>query len=206
MRRTVILFARAPALGRGKRRLAAGVGDVAAWRFQREGLARALRRLSAAGRWHLVLAVTPDREALRLRRIARAGTRVVAQGTGDLGARMARALTNAPPGPAVIVGTDIPELDSPRVRRAFAALGRADAVFGPAADGGYWLIGLARRRSKGVRLTGVRWSSADALADTMAVLPKDWAVEFIDRLTDVDDAADLARLRRRLSGAPEGGA
>ncbi len=53
----------------------------------------------------------------------------------------------ATPGPVVIIGADIPEITPDHIGRAFAALGRSDAVFGPAADGGYWLVGLKRRPS-----------------------------------------------------------
>ena len=204
MRRTVIVFARAPALGRGKRRLAREVGEVAAWRFQCQGLARALARLGSDPRWRVILAVTPDGAVPRLRGAARGRARVTAQVMGDLGTRMARALAAAPPGPALLVGTDVPGLDAPRVWRAFRALGRADAVFGPASDGGYWLIGLARRRARGLRLESVRWSSVHALADTLAVLPRGWSVECVDVLDDVDDRAALARLRRHPSGVPAG--
>lgn len=202
----MIIFARAPALGRGKRRLAREVGEVAAWRFQCQGLARALARLGSDRRWRIVLAVTPDGAVPRLRCAARGRAHVTAQGAGDLGTRMARALAAAPSGPALLVGTDVPGLDATRVWRAFRALGRADAVFGPASDGGYWLIGLARRRARGVRLEGVRWSSAHALADTLAALPRGWSVEIVDVLDDVDDAAALVRLRRRPSGVPAGAA
>ena len=60
MRPHLILFVRAPALGRGKRRLAREIGDVAALRFERQMIARLLRRLAGDTRWQLRLAITPD--------------------------------------------------------------------------------------------------------------------------------------------------
>ncbi|MGH6660397.1 MAG: DUF2064 domain-containing protein, partial [Rhodospirillales bacterium] len=76
------------------------------------------------------------------------------------------------------------------------ALGRADAVFGPAADGGYWLVGL-RRRPRRLRLfEGVRWSSEHALADTLANLGGRPHV-LLETLEDVDDGAAYQRWRRQ---------
>src|SRR5205807_4073513 len=97
MRRYVIVFARAPALGTGKRRLARDIGDLAALRFERRMLARVLRRLRRDRRWHLRVAVTPDRARLRPRLWPR-GVPLTGQGGGDLGSRMRRALAACPPG------------------------------------------------------------------------------------------------------------
>ena len=104
---------------------------------------------------------------------------------------MGRLLRGAPPGPVCIVGADIPGIRRHHIARAFAALGRHDAVFGPAQDGGYWLVGLRRTRAVPATLfQGVRWSSRTALADTVATLGA-CRVAHIDTLRDVDVAADL---------------
>ena len=192
----MIVFVRAPALGQGKRRLAAAIGDIAAWRFQRAALNTLLARLARDKRWTTVLAVTPDRAERRMDAPRAAGRCVFGQGSGDLGARMARALRAAPPGPAVLVGADIPELCADHVWRAFRALGRADAVFGPARDGGYWLIGLGRAR-RHLGLGFVRWSSPHALADSRAALGPGKRIALIDVLSDIDDGADYALWRAR---------
>ncbi|MFN0042788.1 MAG: TIGR04282 family arsenosugar biosynthesis glycosyltransferase [Alphaproteobacteria bacterium] len=194
----MIVFVRAPVLGRGKRRLAATIGDIAAWRFQRACLGTVLARLEKDARWTTILAVTPDRaeRGVGAPRAAGRSRRVIGQGSGDLGARMVRALRAAPPGPAVLVGADIPELRADHVWRAFRALGRADAVFGPARDGGYWLIGLARAR-RHLSLAGVRWSSAHALADSRAALGPRKGIALIEVLSDIDDGADYALWRAR---------
>jgi hypothetical protein len=122
--------------------------------------------------------------------------RQIGQGTGDLGERMGRVMRALPPGPAVIIGTDVPDIRPDHVARAFRALGRHDAVFGPAADGGYWLVGLRRRPRVPEIFEGVRWSTEFALADTLAnALTLD--VALLDVLDDVDDGAALERWRRR---------
>jgi rSAM/selenodomain-associated transferase 1 len=192
-RRHLVVFLRAPRLGRVKSRLAAGIGPLAALRFYRLLGARLLRALSRDRRWTCHIAVTPDGADDRSwpRRPHRLG-----QGRGDLGARMARVFRQLPPGPVVIIGSDIPALRPAHVVRAFRALGDKDAVFGPAGDGGYWLVGLRRRPRLPHRLfTDVRWSSAQAFADTLASLPRGFSVALLDQLEDIDDIEDYRRFR-----------
>lgn len=202
LRRHVVVFLRAPRLGRVKSRLAAGIGDLSALRFYRETSTQLLRSLARDRRWRLELWVTPER--VRVRWPVAASRR--GQGSGDLGRRMARVFTTLPPGPAVIIGSDIPELRPAHIVAAFRALGGAEAVFGPAADGGYWLVGLRRRpRVPRGLFERVRWSSPQALADTLAGLPGGMSVAMLETLADIDDAADYARWRVN-AGAPADGA
>lgn len=160
----------------------------AAWWFRRQSAAL-LQRLDDP-RWRLVLAVTPDREGLQSR-VWPAHLARVPQGRGDLGARMARLLRCLSPGPVCIVGADIPALGKPHVARAFAALGDHDAVFGPAVDGGFWLVGMKRVAAPPATLfRGVRWSTPHALSDSMTSMGGQ-RIALVDTLRDVDSAADL---------------
>ena len=196
--RLIVLFARAPRLGRVKRRLAAEIGDVAALAFYRITLGAVVRRLARDRRWRLIVAVTPDDA-----RIPRLGRRIIqrGQGAGDLGDRMARALGRAAPRQArsvVVVGSDIPDISAPAVWHAFAALRRADIVFGPAPDGGYWLVGARRRhRTPHGLFKGVAWSTRTALADSIASVPHSMTVAETGRLADVDDRPGWLAWRRR---------
>jgi rSAM/selenodomain-associated transferase 1 len=196
MRRHLVLFVRAPQLGRGKRRLARVIGDVATVRFERLMIALLLRRLAADRRWRLRIAVTPD-TARRHARHWRRGIAVSGQGRGDLGIRMRRALTTNPPGPAVLVGGDIPALGARHVAAAFRLLGGHDLVFGPAEDGGFWLVGARRSPRLPLLFERVRWSGPYALTDTLAGLPHTTSVGFVDRLEDVDDGDPYRRLMPR---------
>ena len=186
MKNTAIVFARAPRLGAVKRRLAREIGDRAALRFHAATLTGLLRALAAERRFRTVLALTPDRARLRLPR----GVARIGQGQGDLGRRMARALARFSRGRAAIVGCDIPAAGPADLIAAFRALGRADAAFGPAADGGYWLVALGPLRPARP-FARVRWSGPHALGDTLA----NFAGRRVARLRvlhDVDCAADLA--------------
>jgi len=185
MKRTLVIFARAPQLGQVKRRLARGIGAGAALAFYRRVLATVLRRVARDPRWRTVLAVTPDR-APRAGRLWPMKLTRHGQGRGDLGCRMARSLARR--GPVCIIGADIPGLDARRVWRAFQALAAAEFVFGPAEDGGYWLIGARGGPLPYTLFDHVRWSTPHALADTLATLTNR-RVAFADILADVDDAA-----------------
>jgi rSAM/selenodomain-associated transferase 1 len=193
MRRHLVVFARAPALGSGKRRLARDIGDLAALRFERLMLARLLRRLGRDRRWHLHLAVTLDR-ALHRKRLWPRGIPITGQGRGDLGERMRRALAACPPGPALLIGTDIPALGPRHIAEAFRLLGQHDLVFGAAMDGGFWLVGARRSPCLPALFGEVRWSGPHALADVLANLPRRISVGFAARLEDVDDGASFRRL------------
>jgi hypothetical protein len=185
MRGTLILFVRLPRLGVGKRRLAREIGDVAAVQFERLMLARSLRRLGRDRRWRLRLAVTPDHAA-------RDWPGAAPQGKGDLGERMRRALAGAGRGKRLLVGCDIPGMTAAPIAAAFRLLGRHDLVFGPARDGGFWLVGC---RHRAPNFGQVRWSSAHALADVLGNLPAGVSVGFAATLDDVDDGVGYRRLR-----------
>lgn len=190
MRDIVVVFARVPRLGAVKRRLARDIGARAALRFYLATLGATLRRLRADGRFHVVLAVTPDRVAARWP----VRVPVIRQGRGDLGARMHRACTRFRRRRVVLIGSDIPELRTSDVATALRALGRVDAVFGPALDGGYWLVGMSPRRPA-KPFAGVRWSSKHALADTLANF-RGRQIALLRMLRDVDTAVDFHAVRK----------
>jgi len=184
-------MAKAPRLGRVKTRLAHDIGRVPAWSFYRRTLARVLRPLATDPRWTLWLAVAPD-VSKGQPRVWSVECRRLGQGGGGLGQRMARMFTQPPPGATVMIGADIPAVRPHHIWRAFRALEGRDAVFGPADDGGYWLVGLGQRRRRIDIFANVRWSTEDALADTMANVPPHWRIATIDTLADVDDGAGYA--------------
>lgn len=192
---TLVIMVKAPRIGRVKTRLARDIGAVEAWRIYRTIAADLIRRLAADARWRTVLAVTPDEAAgapLWQSGIVRTG-----QGPGDLGRRMQRLLDRFAAGPVVIVGSDIPGLSPAHVAAALRALGKADLVFGPAADGGYWLV-ATRGRPRPPRLfENVRWSGPHALEDTIENA-RGLKVALLGALEDLDDAASYRRWRRRL--------
>jgi hypothetical protein len=189
MKDTVIVFARAPRLGAVKRRLARDIGPRGALRFHIATMTRLLRALIADRRFHTVLAITPDRSRLPFR------AQHVPQGSGDLGMRMHRAFWRFPRRRVAIIGCDIPDAGPRDIQAAFRALGTADAAFGPATDGGYWLVAMSPRRPARP-FAAVRWSTEHALADTLANFTGRH-IALLRTLQDVDTAEDWFRLRHR---------
>lgn len=196
--RHLVLFARAPMRGSVKSRLAADIGKDITLAFYRRTLHEMLWRLGRDLRWRTWLAVTPDRTAGQAGLWPSVpGVLLIPQGQGDLGARMAACLFDLPPGPAVIVGSDIPDISVTHIWRAFDALGQNDLVFGPASDGGYWLVGAQRRPVPWGLFENVRWGTEHALADTVAGLPTKVRMAMLDQLDDVDNGAAWAAWRAR---------
>ncbi len=193
----VIIFARAARYGAVKTRLACDLGDAETLRFYRTTLAQILRAVGADPRWETLLALTPDIAVAEPNTFA---VPVIAQGGGDLGARMVRALHVSGSQPTVIIGSDVPDITPARVSAAFRALGRAPFVIGPATDGGYWLIGARHpARLRRDALAGVRWSSSHARADTIARLGRHDVATLPFELEDIDDAPAYRRWRARLA-------
>ncbi len=189
----LVLFAKAPVIGGAKTRLAAGVGKVHAWRRHRAMTAILTRRLQDK-RWRTVLAVSPDRAVGR--RYPRVWPDHLArqpQGGGDLGERQARVFRQVR-GPVCVIGTDAPEVGRADIAGAFRALKCADAVIGPAEDGGYWLLAL-NAPVPPVLFDAIRWSHPQTRADLVAQLQAFGLdrVRYLRRLRDIDVAEDLKR-------------
>ncbi|MFV8833591.1 TIGR04282 family arsenosugar biosynthesis glycosyltransferase [Aquisalimonas sp.] len=195
----ILLFAKAPVAGRVKTRLRGAWGARGACRIHQQLFRRTLDvvRRSAAAPLDIWCAPGCDHPWIRARaREVDAGLR--AQPPGDLGARMAGAfratLRTAPY--AIIVGGDCAALTPEHVRSAFQRLHAGDdAVFTPADDGGYVLIGL-RRLDPAVFRT-VPWGTDAVMAATRRRLRRlDWRAGELAAVPDVDRPADVRRLRR----------
>jgi rSAM/selenodomain-associated transferase 1 len=118
--------------------------------------------------------------------------RLAAQGEGDLGERLARAVGRVigEGDRILLVGTDCPELDRTRLRAAAEALEAHDAVIHPALDGGYALLGL--RRFDATLFTGIAWSTDKVASQTVARIDAlGWSLQVLDTLHDIDEPADL---------------
>ena len=191
----LLVFARVPALGRVKSRLAAGVGQPAALAVYRELLAITNTAIVEAGVPATVwLADTATAMPTAAETHEWAAHAARCQPEGDLGARMTTAFATAfaaGAGRVAIIGTDCPGLRASHLHQAFAALETADVVLGPATDGGYYLLGL--RQPQPELFQHKTWSTDSVLADTVADARRlGLRVALLPELRDVDDAQDLA--------------
>ncbi len=190
MRRQVVLFARAPVPGRTKTRLAASIGDRDAAAVAAALLRHALGVVSGSSGWGGVLswADDPARDVDVPHDLD-----VEQQSGGGLGRRMADAFARhfaAGAEQVVLVGSDVPALGSRHLAAAFALLEEVEVVLGPAADGGYWLVG--QRAPCRDLFTGVQWSSDRTLAMTrrrLSELGAGWGE--LETLRDLDTVEDL---------------
>lgn len=193
----LVVFAKAPQPGSAKTRLIPALGRIGAATLARKLLGHALSQAAAAGMdaVELCMSPAPQDSAWRDVEIASSIT-LTAQGEGDLGERMARALERAilqHQCPVMLMGTDCPGLTSGRLSEAARQLTRHDAVLLPARDGGYVLIGLNAPCPE--LFSHMPWSTAVVAGETlrrMATLGlRVWQGP---TLQDIDEAADLAQL------------
>ncbi len=190
----LIVMAKAPVPGFAKTRLIPALGADGAARLAQRLLEHTLHEAHAARLGEIMLACAPDTTHAAF--TAQRGVTLVAQGEGDLGARMQRAFEHAFAQGAervLMIGTDAPTLDAAMLRRADDALANTDAVFVPAADGGYALIGL--RRVLPVLFDDMPWSTSAVMAITRERLSQA-AMRHTELpvVHDIDEPADLTHL------------
>lgn len=191
----ICILAKAPVAGFAKTRLIPALGAEGAAALARKLLDHTVAEALAAGLGEVRLLGAPDGGHPALQAHA-ARVRLGAQADGDLGRRMHRALDDALAGHpmALLVGTDAPALDRDALRLAAQALAQQDAVFVPALDGGYALVGL-RARSRPELFEAMTWSTDQVMAETRRRLMRSglrWAE--LDAVGDIDEPADLRHL------------
>lgn len=181
-------MAKAPVMGRAKTRLAADIGVTHAKRIYRAMMGQVIRNVQDP-RWDTVLAVTPPGALGQVPDWE--GTIQIPQVSGSLSPRLAAIFTYN--GPIVVIGTDCPQVGAPDIAKAFKALASSRAVFGPASDGGFWLMGMRGPIAAQV-FEDVRWSHKDTLADITRNIGG--PVHKLRILTDVDDLKALRASRQ----------
>ncbi len=192
----VIVFAKAPVPGLAKTRLVPALGDAGAAAVAERLLLQATAAAVAAQLGPVELCVTPDTRHDIFQALANQhGVSLEVQGEGDLGARMHRALQRQlqQHGHVLLMGADAPALDAALLREAAAHLNQHDAVFVPALDGGYALVGLCRPQPG--LFAGMTWSTDRVMQDTRKhahAAGLRWAETAA--VADIDVPADLHHL------------
>jgi rSAM/selenodomain-associated transferase 1 len=122
------------------------------------------------------------------------------QTSGDLGARLsaALALTDRP---TIVVGTDCPDLGPIHIHQAIEALRHDDVVLGPAADGGYYLIGI--RHFYRPLFTAIPWGTDSVCRTTRDIASSLMlSVTMLEELSDIDRPEDMGLLKLPFEVAP----
>jgi rSAM/selenodomain-associated transferase 1 len=189
----ILVFAKAPLPGQVKTRLIPALGEAGAARLAARMLDRAVNAALAAAVGPVELCMSPAPGAAAWSGIPLPpGIETSDQGSGDLGARMARAAwrTLDRAEAALLIGTDCPELTAKRLRRAAAELANHDAVMYAAHDGGYPLLGL--RRFDASVFAEMPWSTPAVGALTRERLASlGWNTWVGEPLHDIDTPEDL---------------
>lgn len=191
-RATLIVLAKAPQIGHGKTRLARDIGAIEALRRNRAMQAHTLRQAQNA-QWRVILAVSPDRSIAARFSAWPDNIPRIAQGGGDLGARLRRLIGKRRR--VMVVGVDCPMVSRALFAQAWALLRRAPVVIGPAMDGGFWCLAARRGETVLGALNGVRWSSRHARADLEAAIHT--RIAHAAALIDLDDGESLRALNDR---------
>jgi uncharacterized protein len=196
------VMARAPSSG-GKSRLAPHLPPARLAALREALLADTLRVAERLP--DVTIFFTPDDAEHEISTFTVPALRRVPQGGGDLGTRMFRALQcllNVTPDAAILVGSDIPLLTADHITEASETLHASGGlVLGPAADGGYYLIGMTEARA--ALFDGIAWGTETVLTDTLRIAERLGVEARLARSAyDVDTIDDLRRVGRDLAAAP----
>lgn len=196
---TLLVFARAPVAGHAKTRLIPALGPVGAAELHARLVRHTLKNAVAADIGPVTLCCTPDEQHPFFEQCAREfGVGLQVQQGDDLGQRMAHALACSliEQRQALLIGTDCPALGPEILRKAAQRLNeKVAAVFVPAEDGGYALVGV--RQPMPAIFEGIAWGTSAVMAQTRQHLQRlslDW--HELPALNDVDTPDDLTRLQQ----------
>ncbi|UCF99174.1 MAG: TIGR04282 family arsenosugar biosynthesis glycosyltransferase [Spirochaetaceae bacterium] len=204
----IILFLKAFRAGRVKTRLASRLGDRGALEVYTAMVADLLAKLQP-----LRDIVVPYFDAVSksgdspssVASLLSQGWLKIQRG-GDLGERMVNALQDVfseGAERAVLIGSDIPEIDSDLLERYLDILREYPMAIGPAADGGYYLIGFQRKHVHPLLFDGIEWSTEQVFEQTLQRARSLELPCFIgEELRDVDTIEDLESLLSSGVSAP----
>lgn len=192
----IIVFAKAPEPGRTKTRLIPKLGAEGAANLHAQLIRHAVATACAADPGPVELWCTPSTDHPLFKDLAANDSiRLHEQPPGDLGARMHAALDDAlaTHARALLIGSDCPDYSVSYLQQALAALvSGSDAVLGPAADGGYVLIGLSKNHPDLFR--DINWGTSEVLQATRRRLRQlGWPFAELPVLRDIDRPEDLDR-------------
>jgi uncharacterized protein len=201
----LLVFTRLPCAGRNKTRLIPALGAAGAAQFHDRLARHTLQRVGAfcrtAEEVKMVIRLdggTPGEGHAWL-----GNYNFREQGEGDLGERLERAVRDAFTEGArkvLVIGTDCPELTAAHLAGAMELLNHHPLVFGPAHDGGYYLVGLAQECPQ--IFHNIAWGGAAVLSGSLAAAEQaGLGVGLLETLSDVDVPADLPAAEIALSRA-----
>ncbi len=202
-RNGLIIFSKYPQYGKVKTRLAATIGNEKAIKFYNV-CAKHLFDAAAAlnGDTEIFLYFYPQNELKKIKEWVSKDFNYLPQSNGDLGTKMNRSFNEAfakGMEKVVIVGTDIPDVDSELLKKAFDELERHDVVIGPTYDGGYYLLGLKKPVPSIFR--NIEWSTHHVFDQTLKKLRElGLKPKLLNKLHDIDTELELLNWLKSKKG------
>src|SRR5512139_3639185 len=208
MKKALIIFAKQPVAGKVKTRLVPALSAREAAELYTCMLTDTIAKLESLKGVDRFLFSAGGVESYTFFQESYPGMQIFQQAGNDLGERMEAAFATVFSmgyEAAAIIGTDSPDLPLKFIEEAYRILEdyRAETVFGPAEDGGYYL--LAMRRLYNCFFAGIHWSSGRVLQQSLENAEKTGLrVAQLSVWHDVDTIEDLSRpeLRDSNNSAP----
>jgi uncharacterized protein len=183
----LVLFTRFPVIGGAKTRLIPAIGAAGAAAVHKRLTERTIDTLRRAGQ-RIEVRYTGAGDADFTEWLGE-GIDFIQQVEGDLTARLLDALD---PGPVIFFGADTPDLTVAHINSAIDAFSRHEVVIGPASDGGYYLIGVAKPYR--FLFEDMPWSTEHVLPQTLSRLQqRDITPLLLETLDDCDRPDDLPK-------------
>jgi rSAM/selenodomain-associated transferase 1 len=192
--RCLVMFVKFPERGEVKSRLSQSLGEEIATDLYRCFIEDLLEKL-AQGAYRFRMAFHPEGKEHEIREMFGGGFSYMPQKGKDLGERMKHAFIRCfSEGvcSVVVIGSDSPDLLLRIIKEAFSALENHDAVLGPSADGGYYLIGFRRESFNPHVFGGLAWGSETVFQETMNIFRMDRTlVHVLPVWLDIDRSEDI---------------
>jgi len=196
----ILFFVKLPEKGSVKTRLAKDLGHGFVQTLYRNFVFDMLDTLAEANLPIIVYFHPPESGAAVSKWLGKNYTYAPQKGV-DLGERMKNAFADVFAdgfSKAIILGSDLPDLQNVVLDAAFSALDLNDSVIGSAYDGGYYLIGFRHNSFLPEVFKGISWGTDTVLKDTLNILKKkNYRVSILPELRDVDTIEDLKALYER---------
>ncbi len=193
-KRGLIIFAKVPDVKNVKTRLRGHLSDEERVRLYTFLLERTIQQMKGLDKIDVFIAYTPRDGADFFKRY---GLRIFPQKGNDIGERMFEAMNilfREGFKKVVLIGVDIPELSAEIVSNAFELLEDSDIVFGPANDGGYYLVGL--RQPDDLLFREIPWSTSETLQRSIhQAMLRGYTISFTEELVDIDTIEDIRKTK-----------
>ena len=193
----LILFAKVPEPGKVKTRLAPELSFAEAAEVAKVLLFETLELTSKHWPGKIVLAVWPNVKDDYIQNVnEQFNIELIAQSSGDLGAKMLNAMEQAGY-PCTVMGCDVPHLEGMVLEQAYERLAKGENIIGPTEDGGYYLLGLQSNRPE--LFAKQAWGETSVLGASLRVARQhNFQFSELATMVDIDHYADLAQASQKL--------